>query len=204
MSKPRVWFVDDLPSNLDTFRKNHGHAFDVETFTKTGDVFERIRHKDYPDALLCDLFFFDSIDEAQRAEKKLTELAQHLKQAALAAGVDCQRHALGITLMKDVSEECKGAPPFPMYAYSSKAPYLFGQHEWEDVYKFGSKVLLKGRVPPDVERALILADIANSKDGPARSGEVKRRSRAPIWVVLWAICAVFVTVIVGRLVRGAW
>src|SRR5262249_11765143 len=100
MSKPRVWFVDDLPSNLETFRKNHGHAFDVETFTKTGDVFERIRHKDYPDALLCDLFYFDSIDEAQRAEKKLTELAQHLKQAALAAGVDCQRHALGITLMK--------------------------------------------------------------------------------------------------------
>jgi hypothetical protein len=141
---------------------------------------------------------------AGQAEKKLTELSQQLKQAALAAGVDCQRHALGITLMKGVGEEFKGTPPFPMYAYSSKAPYLFGQREWEDVYRFGGKVLLKGRVPPDVERALILADIANSKNGPARSGELKRRSRAPTWAVLWAICAVFFTVIVGRLIRGAW
>src|SRR5580704_13734752 len=113
--KPKVWFVDDLPSNLQTFRIRHDKDFMVSTFNKIEYVLERIRRRDCPDALLCDLFFFDAVDQAQRAEAKLVELAQTLQDRALASGVDARRHALGITLMRQINEEFKGPPPFPMY-----------------------------------------------------------------------------------------
>lgn len=201
--KPKVWFVDDLPSNLQTFRIRHDKEFMVSTFNKIEYVLERIRRRDYPDALLCDLFFFDTVDQAQRAEGKLVELAQTLQERALALGVDAQQHALGITLMRQINEEFKGPPPFPMYAYSSKAPYLFGQREWEDVYKFGGRVLLKGRVPPDIEKNIILADIAGSKDSLSLSANRNKKMRI-LQIALSMLLGIVVAIVLGRLMRGTW
>jgi hypothetical protein len=201
--KPKVWFVDDLPSNLQTFRIRHDKDFMVSTFNKIEYVLERIRRRDYPDALLCDLFFFDTVDQAQRAEGKLVELAQTLQERALASGVDAQQHALGITLMRQINEEFKGPPPFPMYAYSSEAPYLFGQREWEDVYKFGGRVLLKGRVPPDIEKNIILADIAGSNDSLSLSANRNKKIRI-LKIALSMLLGIVVAIVLGRLMRGTW
>ena len=33
-SKDKVWLVDDLPRNLETFRRNHKDDFAVETFAR--------------------------------------------------------------------------------------------------------------------------------------------------------------------------
>jgi hypothetical protein len=194
--RPTLWFVDDLPSNLEKFREKHGRSFDVETFHDPGAVLERIRRKEYPDALLCDLFFFDSVDEGQRAETKVVELAQELNQAAFNSGIDVQTRARGIT----INDEFKGAPPFPMYAYSSKAPYLFGQQEWQSIYNCGGRVLLKGRVPTDVEEALILTDIKHSKNEQLPAP----KSSARIQIVFSALFAALVTILAGKLIRGTW
>src|SRR5215831_15460471 len=66
--KYTVWFVDDLPRNRATFETNHGNDFAIETFSKTSDVLARIHDGEYPDALLCDIFFYDTVEEAERVE----------------------------------------------------------------------------------------------------------------------------------------
>lgn len=57
--KRKVWLVDDLPENLERFRSNHKSHFDIETFSNPGAVLRRINNNEYPDALLCDVFFYD-------------------------------------------------------------------------------------------------------------------------------------------------
>jgi hypothetical protein len=58
--RPRVWFVDDLRNNLQRFQRDHSDHFDIELFTDRSAVLRRIH---YPDALLCDVFFYDTPDE---------------------------------------------------------------------------------------------------------------------------------------------
>jgi hypothetical protein len=70
VKKRKVWFVDDLPENLERFQSNHEGHFDIEVFSNTGEVLRRINNKDYPDALLCDVFFYDSVEEARDVELK--------------------------------------------------------------------------------------------------------------------------------------
>jgi hypothetical protein len=66
-----VWLVDDLPRNLRKFEENHRGYFKIETFSKIDEVLDRIHEKDYPDALLCDVFFYDSVEEAERVEAEI-------------------------------------------------------------------------------------------------------------------------------------
>jgi len=40
--KPVVWYVDDLPENLEKFRQNHATAFTVCTFETPGQVLEAL------------------------------------------------------------------------------------------------------------------------------------------------------------------
>jgi hypothetical protein len=47
--KPTVWFVDDLPKNHETFRRNHSDHFNIELFAKPIEVLRRIHSKEYPD-----------------------------------------------------------------------------------------------------------------------------------------------------------
>ena len=49
--KSKVWFVDDLPRNLEKFAKNHAADFDVTTFLSTDAVLKRIVRGDLPDAM---------------------------------------------------------------------------------------------------------------------------------------------------------
>jgi phosphorylcholine metabolism protein LicD len=98
----RVWFVDDLPENLEKFRENHGAHFAVTTFDKPDQVYQRISNNEYPDALLIDIFFYDSVDEARRVEKKVGELAEALQKTAFDLGLADHKYAAGITLIEQL------------------------------------------------------------------------------------------------------
>ena len=99
-----VWFVDDLPRNLRKFEDNHRDYFKVKTFSKIDEVLDRNHKKDYPDALLCDVFFYDSVEEAEQVEAEIENLAKQLKETAQRNRLLDHRHAVGIQLMKKIYE----------------------------------------------------------------------------------------------------
>jgi hypothetical protein len=197
----KVWFVDDLPRNLRRFTDNHRTDFEVSTFSRPNEVLELIHKRKYPDALLCDIFFYDTPEEAERVESIVDDLAKKLKQTALEIGVNDHRYAAGITLMKNIYEYFGNkAPPFPMYAYTSKGPFLLEQSDWNNISKYGAEVLLKNRVTPENERLEILGDIAIAKAKRSWLGWINTTSRK----VALALIMPILTLLVGRYLRGHW
>ena len=90
--KSKVWFVDDPPRKK--FAKNHAADFDVTTFPATDAVLKRIVRGDLPNALLCDVFFYDTVEEAERVERKIDDLAKQLRDTAIEIGVVDHTRAL--------------------------------------------------------------------------------------------------------------
>jgi hypothetical protein len=194
-----VWFVDDLPRNLRKFEENHKDSFKVETFSKIDAVLDRIHKKDYPDALLCDVFFYDSVEEAERVEAEIEKLAEQLKKTAQKIGVHDHWHAAGIQLMKKIYEFFGNkAPPFPMYAYTSKGPFLLEQSEWDNISTYGAEVLLKNRVSPERERLEIKGDIAIAKSRRSWLSWGKLRSREFLWNLLPNVVVAVAAFLLGR------
>lgn len=155
-AKPTVWFVDDLQSNLDAFSAAHSDAFNVVTFLHTSDVQERLKHET-PDALLCDIFFYDTPEGAEAIESQIQGESQKLRQTALDIGAYQERYLAGISLMETVNEQFNGQ--FPVYAYTSKGPYLLETGGLDRIENSNGKLLLKGRLSRDVERMRISNDI---------------------------------------------
>jgi len=203
--KYKVWMVDDLPRNLEVFRTNHGDDFAIETFSKTSAVLERIHNKEYPDALLCDVFFYDTVADAETAEAKVAELAAKLRKTAINIGVHDQSHTAGIVLMRQIYEHFKRtSPPFPMYAYTSKGPLLLEQSEWNKIFEYGAEVLLKGRVTPDAERTEIVGDIELVRSKRSWSARMKAGTPSLVRRLLEGLFFIGLSVAIGRLVRGSW
>ncbi len=204
-SNPKVWFVDDLPSNLETFKRNHAEHFDIELFNTPGEVLERILKKEYPEALLCDIFFYDSVEEAEDVEKKIEKLALNLKAVAKQIGANDHTHATGIELMREIYEHFgKKAPPFPMYAYTSKGPFLLEQKEWENISKYGAEVLLKNKVTAESERLEIVGDIAVHKLDNSWFERAKGGSHWLMWALIPGIILTVVSFCIRRLITGTW
>jgi hypothetical protein len=122
-------------------------------------------------------FFYDSVEIARDAERKIEELAEQLKKTATDIGANDHTHAVGITLMKNIFEHFGGSrPKFPIYAYTSKGPFLLEQSEWENRSKYGVQILLKNRITPEAEWTEIEGDIAISKrDNNGSSEALKGR-----------------------------
>ena len=113
-----------------------------------------------PDALLCDIFFYNTVKEAKRVEEVVEKLSDKLRRAATEANANDHRRALGIDLMEEIFEHFdRQRPPFPMYAYTSKGPFLLERKEWKKLSKFGAEILLKNRVSADDEQYEIDGDI---------------------------------------------
>lgn len=185
-----VWLVDDLPRNLAKFEENHRGSFKIETFSKVDEVLDRIHKRDYPEALLCDVFFYDSVERAEQVEAEVEKLAEQLKETAQRLGAYDHRHAAGIQLMKKIYEFFGNKPPtFPMYAYTSKGPFLLEQSEWDNISKYGAEILLKNRVSPERERLEIKGDIVIAKSRRSWLAWGKLRSRKFFWD-LWPNVAV--------------
>jgi hypothetical protein len=199
--KRKVWLVDDLPENLERFRSNHEAHFDIETFSQTGEVLRRINNKEYPDALLCDIFFYNTVVEARDVEEKVDKLAQDLKALATAIGANDHSHATGITLMKNIYDHFGGKRSrFPIYAYTSKGPFLLEQSEWENISKYGAEVLLKNRITAEREWTEIEGDIAISK----RSRSVLVRTKKVARIILATLLPGMFYLFLGRYLRGTW
>jgi len=137
-------------------------------------------------------FFYDSVEEAERVEAEVEKLAEELKKTAQRLGAYDHRHAAGIQLMKKIYEFFGNkAPRFPMYAYTSKGPFLLEQSEWDNISKYGAEILLKNRVSPERERLEIKGDIVIAKSRRSWLAWGKLRSREFFWD-LWPNAAVAV------------
>src|SRR6267143_708544 len=98
-SKPVVWIVDDLPSNLKTFADSHARAFRVRKFSHPSEVLQLISDGERPDALLCDVFFYDTPQQAEAIEVKITGEVVKLQHTAHDIGADEDKYLAGIKLM---------------------------------------------------------------------------------------------------------
>ena len=88
--KWEVWLVDDLPSNLKKFKSNHKDHYKIRTFAHPRQVIKEITKGKSPDALLCDVFFYDTVPKAKQAEKIVDKLSKKLKRAATEANASNQ------------------------------------------------------------------------------------------------------------------
>lgn len=203
--KYAVWLVDDLPRNRATFEANHGSDFAIETFSKTSDVLNRIHKGEYPDALLCDIFFYDTVEEAERVERTVADLAENLRKTAVKLGVHDHTHAIGIALMRQIYEHFKKQPPpFPIYAYTSKGPFLLEQAEWAKISEYGAEVLLKGRVTAEGERTEIIGDIEFCRSKNSWTARIRNSTPRIFWALVQGVFFIFLSLSIGRLVRGTW
>jgi hypothetical protein len=167
--KWEVWLVDDLPSNLKNFRSNHKDHYNIRTFANPNQVMKEISKGKCPDALLCDVFFYNTVNEAERVEKIVDKLSEKLKRAATRAKANDHSRTLGIDLMERIYEHFdRQRPPFPMYAYTSKGPFLLERKEWKKLSQFGVEILLKNRVSADDEQYEIDGDILFRKRNAKR------------------------------------
>jgi len=155
---PTVWYVDDLTSQLDKFEADHGRVFEVRKFTNPQNVIDELKES-RPDALLCDLFFYEPEETARQIEEQVLGKAQELRQFASSIGADREEHQAGITLIEHVFSHFRGKPPFPVYAYTSKAPYMLSSNGFDRIGRSGAKWLFKGRYSRKVEQLLISQDI---------------------------------------------
>jgi hypothetical protein len=180
--KWEVWLVDDLPSNLKNFRSNHKDHYNIRTFANPNQVMKEISKGKCPDALLCDVFFYNTVNEAERVEKIVDKLSEKLKRAATKAKANDHSRTLGIDLMERIYEHFdRQRPPFPMYAYTSKGPFLLERKEWKKLSQFGVEILLKNRVSADDEQYEIDGDILFRKRNAKRV--FIGHGKSPAWSV---------------------
>ena len=198
-ARPVVWFVDDLPSNLTAFASAHSEAFSVRTFSDPSEVLGLLAAGERPDALLCDVFFYETPDRAWDIEHRIADEAAKLRQTAHDIAADADRYLAGIDLMEAVTAKFKGSPPFPVYAYTSKGPYLLQQCAWERIVQSGAKVLLKHRFGPDSERTLIQRDIDFMRE--QRSFGVRLRRYFKTIIITMGLLGAILGVILDRLVQ---
>ncbi|MCZ6719451.1 MAG: hypothetical protein ACE1Z4_13170 [Gammaproteobacteria bacterium] len=186
MGKPAVWFVDDLSSNRKRFRDNHQDAFIVTTFREPAEVMDELEQMGPPDALLCDIYFYESEEQAKRIEEQIGNAAARLRALAGDLGAGNKDAQAGIRLIEDVTNYFKGDPPFPLYAYTSKGPYILDDSGFDRLVQSSARWLFKGRNTPEAERRVISRDIKALKMLRLQEGIRKH---------LWAM--IFISAIIG-------
>jgi CheY-like chemotaxis protein len=160
VARRRVWFVDDLPENLASFEAAYGRVFEVTTFSSPREAREALERKTRPDALLCDIFFYDSTEQAVHIEQEVGKKAEELRRFAHETlKADEPRFLQGIDLIADVMERFRGAPPFPVYAYTSKGPYILQREAWDRISDLKARILLKKRSSDLALQRRLISDI---------------------------------------------
>jgi hypothetical protein len=154
--KPLVWYVDDLPENLDKFSKNHAAAFTVRTFETPGQVLDALA-KSKPDALLCDIFFYADTETAREMEEKVGQKAQEIREFGEEIGANKLANQAGIQLLQEVSNFYKNQ--FPIYAYTSKGPYLLDAIGFDHIGETGAQWLFKNKYGAHTEQIIIQHDV---------------------------------------------
>lgn len=161
--RPVVWFVDDLEENRERFAADHGDTFNIEMFETPQEVLDRLK-KARPDALLCDIFFYDTQEEAQAAEEKIEEEKVRIHEIAHEIGALDEDRQAGVELIRNVTRLFRGNPPFPVYAYTSKGPYLLDGPALDRLAECGATVLFKKRYSRHIEKMIICGDIEEFRE----------------------------------------
>jgi CheY-like chemotaxis protein len=173
-ARSRVWLVDDSSENRDRFVKRHGSEFDVRTFESPDSLISAIV-KERPDALLCDVFFYSDPAQREDVEARVAKEAKRIE--SLAAELDADKSADGIGLIQRIRQQFGDDPPFPIYAYTSKGPYLLHGENFDRLEELDARWLFKNKYSTQIERHRIVKDIAQFQEDyqwPQR-----------IWSVAW-------------------
>lgn len=192
MSLYDVWFVDDRPENLESFRKNHGAEFNIKLFSQPDEVLQALRAARPPDALLCDIYFYEDESLRESIEAQVKREAKKLADSVGKSGDSASQE--GIRLISRIRDEFGGAPPFPIFAYTSKAPYLMQTDGFNQLEDLNARLLLKGKYGPQQERNIILKGISDLE-------REKRAHRMWRWVVATGILSAGLGVALDRLLR---
>jgi hypothetical protein len=154
--KPLVWYVDDLPSNLREFAERHSQVFTVRPFAKPAEVLEALKGE-RPDALVCDIFFYESPEIAADMERRVQDKARELRAFGAAIGANKEMNRAGIELIQTAAR--RYGERFPIYAFTSKGPYLLDDHSFERIAESGAKWLFKGKYGATTEQLILCRDI---------------------------------------------
>lgn len=152
----RVWLVDDREQNRTAFYDAQKHHFDIETFSTTGEVLEALK-SGVPDALLCDIYFYDDPAQREQIEQWVQGQAAKLREEASMIAPDTAQR--GIRLIGDIHKQFQGSPPFPIYAYTSKGPYLLHGDGFQRLEELEARWLFKSRLDAHHERHRLDTDI---------------------------------------------
>jgi hypothetical protein len=153
--KLKVWYVDDLQANLDRFAQDHTNDFDITTFTNLALVQRRFDASEYPDVLLCDIFFYDTAAQAANIEQQVSDKLDELREFAHSINADLPRYQAGIPFLETVARQFGAEPKFVAFAYTSKGPFLLGQDGFDRVARSGAKWLFKRKYGTQTEAQLL-------------------------------------------------
>jgi CheY-like chemotaxis protein len=187
-ARSRVWLVDDRKENRDRFVERHGSEFDVRTFESPDSLISAIAKDHRPDALLCDIFFYSDPGQREKVEERVAKEAKRIE--SLADELDADKAADGIGLIQRVRQRFDNDPPFPIYAYTSKGPYLLHSESFDRLEELDARWLFKNKYSIQIERHRISEDI---KQFQKRDQWTPRR----MWSVAWRTG--FVTATLGAL-----
>ncbi len=157
-----MWLVDDRQENRDRFVERHGSEFDVKTFDSPDSLISAIVKERPPDALLCDIFFYSDPDQREEVEARVAKEAKRIE--SLATELHADKSADGIGLIQRVRHQFGNDPPFPIYAYTSKGPYLLHNDSFDRLEELDARWLFKNKYSAQFERHRISKDIAQFKE----------------------------------------
>jgi CheY-like chemotaxis protein len=195
-AKSRVWMVDDLQANRDAFTERHSAEFDVRTFEGPDQLLDALATETPPDALVCDIFYYQDAAKGEEAERRVAEEAKRLR--SLAEELDADRAAQGIGMIERVRRRFRDAPPFPIYAYTTKGAYLFPDASFDRLERLQARWLPKNKCSIETERARIRRDIEEFRE---RTRHLPKRVSALVWRA--AIAGALLGIIFDRLVGAA-
>ena len=121
-----------------------------------------------------------SPSKAEEIETKVAKEAERLRKTAADIGAMQEGNLAGIMLLENIARDFKQRTPFPMYAYTSKGPYLLRESACDHVVKSGAKVLFKNRLGRQIEKMLICEDIDTCK----REHSLRAKLARYLWTVL--------------------
>jgi hypothetical protein len=162
-NRPLIWYVDDLPENLARFYQDHKDQFEIKTFSNPTELYRELSSK-RPDAILCDIFFYDSPQEADEIEIKINEKANSIRDFAHnELHADKEEYLAGIKLIEEIDKKYKHNAPFPVYAYTSKGPYILDKNAWDRIVNSNAKILPKNKLGKNSIQLIIDEDINKYK-----------------------------------------
>jgi hypothetical protein len=147
--KPVVWIVDDIEQNLRDFKEAHDPKnFRVKVFKDTDAVINEL-NKETPDALVCDIYFYppkgdpryDPGLDGEIIEKNVKRYAIILRK--MGKSIEAEGHQKGITLAEYINGHYKNNPPFPIFVYTSKGPYILEGEGFRRIERAGMHWLFK-------------------------------------------------------------